>query len=88
MYTCKFSCLLEFRLLRYCSSTGRRRSRRREEEEAEKAEEDEEHRNSVKIEITCIIPVLQAILDFFPDIINFQHVFHLRVGRSQIEGKL
>ena len=28
MYTCKFSCLLEFRLLRYCSSTGRRSRRR------------------------------------------------------------
>ena len=28
MYTCKFSCLLEFRLLRYCTSTGRRRRRR------------------------------------------------------------
>ena len=27
MYTCKFSCLLEFRLLRYCSSTGRSRRR-------------------------------------------------------------
>ena len=33
------------------------------EEEAE--EEDEEHGNSVKISITCITPVLQAILDFF-----------------------
>ena len=29
MYTCKFSCLLEFWLLRYCSSTGRRRRRSR-----------------------------------------------------------
>ena len=35
-----------------------------------------------------ITPVLQAILDFFPDIISFQHVFHLGVGRSQIEWKL
>ena len=42
----------------------------------------------MKIEITCITPVLQAILDFFPDIISFQHVFHLGVGRSQIEWKL
>ena len=42
----------------------------------------------MKISITCIIPVLQAILDFFPDIISFQHVFHLGVGRSQIEWKL
>ena len=40
----------------------------------------------VKISITCITPVLQAI--FFPDIISFQHVFHLGVGRSQIEWKL
>ena len=42
----------------------------------------------MKILITCITPVLQAILDFFPDIISFQHVFHLGVGRSQIEWKL
>ena len=42
----------------------------------------------MKISITCITPVLQAILDFFPDIISFQHVFHLAVGRSQIEWKL
>ena len=42
----------------------------------------------MKIEITCITPVLQAILDCFPDIISFQHVFHLGVGRSQIEWKL
>ena len=58
-----------------------------EEAEAEEAEE-EEHGNSVKISITCITPVLQAILDFFPDIISFQHVFHLGVGRSQSEWKL
>ena len=51
-------------------------------------EEAEEHGNSVKIEITCITPVLQAFLDFFPDIISFQHVLHLGVGRSQIEWKL
>ena len=82
MYTCKFSCLLEFRLLRYALQP--------EEEEAEEEaeEEDEEHGNSVKISITCITPVLQAILDFFPDIISFQHVFHLGVGRSKIEWKL
>ena len=42
----------------------------------------------MKISITCITPVLQAILDFFPDIISFQHVFHLGVGRSQIDWKL
>ena len=42
----------------------------------------------MKISITCITPVLQAILDFFPYIISFQHVFHLGVGRSQIEWKL
>ena len=58
-----------------------------EEEEAEEEEEDEEHGNSVKTSITCITPVLQAILDFFPDIISFQHVFHLGVGRSQMEWK-
>ena len=43
----------------------------------------------VKTSITCITPVLQAILDFFPDnIISFQHVFYLVVGRSPIEWKL
>ena len=42
----------------------------------------------MKISITCITPVLQAILYFFADIISFQHVFHLAVGRSQIEWKL
>ena len=41
----------------------------------------------MKISITCITPVLQAILDLFPDIISFQHVFHLGVGRSQMEWK-
>ena len=51
-------------------------------------EEDEEHGNSVKISITYITPVLQAFLDFFSDIISFQHVPHLDVGRSQIEWKL
>ena len=33
--------------------------------EEEEAEEDEEHGNSVKIKITCIIPVLREFLDFF-----------------------
>ena len=42
----------------------------------------------MKISITCITPVLQAILDFFPDINSFQHVLHLDVGKSQIEWKL
>ena len=36
-----------------------------EEEEEEEEEEDEEHGNSVKISITCITPVLRAILDLF-----------------------
>ena len=40
---------------------------------------------ATKIEITCITPVLQVILD---DIISFQHVLHFDVGRSQIEWKL
>ena len=65
------------RLLRFVSSIGK-------VEEAEF----EEHGNSVKIEITCLTPVLQAFLDFFPDIISFQHVLHFGVGRSQIEWKL
>ena len=37
---------------------------------------------TVKVEITCIIPVLQAFLS------SFQHVLHIGVGRSQIEWKL
>ena len=64
------------------------RKKKKHAEEEEEAEEDEEHGNSVKISITCITPVLQAILDFIPDISSFQHVFHLGVGRSQIEWKL
>ena len=60
----------------------------RKKKKKQEAEEDEGHGNSVKISITCITPVLQAILDFFQDIISFQHVFHLGVGRSQIEWKL
>ena len=55
-----------------------------EEEEAE----DEEHGNSVKIEITSITPVLRAFLDFFSDVISFQHVSHFGDGISQIEWKL
>ena len=66
------------RFLSFVSSIGK------EEEEAEA----EEHGNSVKIEIACITPVLQAFLDFSPDIISFQHVLHFGVGRSQIEWKL
>ena len=56
-----------------------------EEEEEAEAEEDEEHGNSVKISITCYY---KLFLIFFPDIISFQHVFHLGVGRSQIRWKL
>ena len=40
-----------------------------------------EHVNSVKSLITCITPVLRAFLDFFPDILSFQHVPHFDVGR-------
>ena len=43
---------------------------------------------TVKISITCITPVLKDFLDFFPDIISFQHLPQLGVGRSQIECKL
>ena len=65
-----------------------RKKKKKQKKKKIEEEEDEEHGNSVKISITCITPVLQAILDFFPDIISFQHVFHLGVGRSQIEWKL
>ena len=50
-----------------------------------KEAESEEHGNSVKVEITSITPVLHAFLDFFSDIISFQHVLHFGVGRNQIE---
>ena len=50
--------------------------------EAEEAEH-EEHGKSVKVEITSITPVLQAYLDFFPDIISFQHVLHFGVGMQK-----
>ena len=63
------------RFLSFVSSIGK--------EEAK--EEESEEPVSVKIEITCSTPVLQAVLDFFPDIISFQHVLHFDVGRSQIE---
>ena len=63
------------RFLSFVSSIGK------EEEEAES----EEHGNSMKIEMTCITP---AFLDFFKDIISFQHVLHFGVGRGQIECKL
>ena len=36
--------------------------------------------------ITSITPVLQTfIVEFFSDIISFQHVLHFDVGKSQIE---
>ena len=60
-----------------------------EEEEAEaeeEEEEDEEHGNSVKISVLHLY--YKLFLIFFPDIISFQHVLHLGVGRSQIEWKL
>ena len=56
--------------------------------EEEEEEESQEHGNSVKVEITCSTPVLQAFLDFVSDIISFQHVLHFGVGRSQIEWKM
>ena len=42
----------------------------------------------MKIEITSITPVLRPFLDFFSDIISFQHVPHFGDGISQIEWKL
>ena len=53
-----------------------------------KKQKKQKKKKNVKISITCITPVLQAIFDFIPDIISFQHVFHLGVGRSQIGWKL
>ena len=60
MYTCKFSCLLEFRL----------------------------RRTWQLCEDFVLHLYYKLFLIFFPDIISFQHVFHLGVGRSQIEWKL
>ena len=68
--------IVDASVVRFVSSIGK---------EEEEEPESEEHDNSVKIEITCITPVLQAFLDLFPDIISFQHVLHFGVGRSQIE---
>ena len=39
----------------------------------------------MKYHSTSITPVLQDFVDFFLNIINFQHVLHFHVGRSQIE---
>ena len=66
------------RFLSFVSSIGKE----------EEAAESEEYGNSVKVEITCSTPVLQAFHDFFPDIISFQHVFHFGVGRNQIEWRI
>ena len=48
-----------------------------------KKQKKKEHGNSVKISITCITPVLQAILDFFTDIISIQIEWKLK-AKTQI----
>ena len=73
MYTCKISCLLVFRLLRYGVQP--------EEEE----EDEEEHGKTVKYHITS---VLQDFADIFSNIISFRHVLHFGVDRSQIEWNM
>ena len=45
-------------------------------------DEDEEHGNSVKIEITCITPVLQAFLDFFQISLAFNMLVLVEVKLS------
>ena len=57
-----------------------------EEEEAEAEEEDEEHGNSVKISITCIPPVLQAILDFFQISLAFNMCSTLVLVEVKLSG--
>ena len=70
--TCKISCLLVFRLLRYWSSIGR--SGRREEE----------HGKTVKYHITSITPVLQDFADFF----SMSLVFNMFLTLMLVEVKL
>ena len=36
----------------------------------------------------CITPVCKTSLEFFPVIIDFQHVLHFDVGRNQIRSIL
>ena len=68
------------RFLSFVNSIGK--------EEEEEADEAEEHGNSVKIEITCNTPVLQAFLNFFSDIISFQHVPTLVLVEIKLSGKV
>ena len=82
MYTCKFSCMF------VGVSVIEKLLFNRKKKKQKKQKKKKMKNMAVKISITCITPVLQAILDFFSDIISFQHVFHLGVGRSQIEWKL
>ena len=42
----------------------------------------------LKFQLHVLHLYYKLFLIFFPDIISFQHVFHLGVGRSQIEWKL
>ena len=63
-------------------------NRKKKKKKKQKKQKKMKNMATVKISITCITPVLQAILYFFADIISFQHVFNLAVGRSQIEWKL
>ena len=56
-----------------------------EEEEAEE-EEEQEHGNSVKIEITRITSVLQAILDFFQISLAFNMFSTLVFVKVKLSG--
>ena len=73
MYTCKISCLLVFRLLRYWSSTRRRRRRRWQ---------------NCEIPYYKYYMGFTRFSRFFLNIISFQHVLHFGVGRSQIEWNM
>ena len=63
------------RFLSFVSSIGK------EEEKAD------EHGNSVKVEITCITPVLQAFLDFFQISLALNMVSTLVLVEVKLSGK-
>ena len=65
------------RFLSFVSSIGK------EGEEAES----EEHSNSVKVEITCSTPVLQAFLDFFQLSLAFNMFSTLVLVEVKLSGK-
>ena len=73
MYTCQISCLLMFWLLSFVSSTGK------------SYEENIGDHFQATVKLTLqVLHVFYKIINFFFDIISFQHVLHFDVGRSEI----